>query len=70
MLFYFDAPEMFCGLRDFTWLSISMEGGDDDWNFTFLGDFWMSKLGHLTSCLKRKSTNKFNNNKYQKDGDN
>ena len=32
-LFYCDAPEMFCGLQNFTWLSIFMGEGDDDWIF-------------------------------------
>ena len=35
MLFYCKDPEMFCVLRNFTWLYISVEGGEDDWGFNF-----------------------------------
>ena len=33
--FYCEAPEMFCGLRNSIWLSISVEGGEDDWMLVF-----------------------------------
>ena len=34
-LFCCEAPEMFCGLWNFIWLSISVVGGDNDWIFNF-----------------------------------
>lgn len=46
-LFHCEVIEMFCG-RDFTWLSISMDGGGDGGFFLFLGEVFFQRKTEAT----------------------
>ena len=57
--FYCEAPEMFCGLRNSIWLSISVEGGEDDWMLVFrlYCSWWVAfivcMMNHISQRAKR-----------------